>query len=170
MASLLASSRMILASPVSTSRVLDVEQPRRVAAEDGGALPESKRRGGHHVVDRMLLPRNRVIGAEYDLTRAHLRHQMPKRFFGEDQRVEIHLVEICRRLFLEDDVRIAIDRRHEAGVIGTWRVGTEIAASMRCENLEAREFVQRPFEDEMLQRDGGVQRIADGVRQPSVAL
>src|SRR5947207_15748178 len=110
MASLLASSRMILSSPVSTLGILDVEQPRRVAAEDGGALRERKRRGGHHVVDRMLLPRNRMIGAEHDLARAYLRHQMPKRFFGEDQRVEIHLVEVFRRLFLEDDVGIAIDR------------------------------------------------------------
>src|SRR5678816_153653 len=117
----------------------------------------------------MLFPGNRVIGAEHDLARAHLRHQMPERFLREHQRVEIDLVEILRRLLLEDDVRVAIDRRYEAGMVGTRSVGTEIATAVRRDDVEAGKFVQGALEDQMLQRDSGVEGIADGVRQPSVA-
>src|ERR1700682_5185620 len=49
-------------------------------------------------------------------------------------------------------------------------VGAEIAAAMRGNDLEAREAVERSLEDQMLQGNRGVERIADGVRQPAIAL
>ena len=36
---------------------------------------------------------------------------------------------------------------------------------MRGAELEAREAVERPFEDQMRQGDGGFERVADRVRQ-----
>ena len=41
---------------------------------------------------------------------------------------------------------------------------------MRGQHLQAGEFVERTVEDQVLQRDGGGQRIADRVGQPAVAL
>src|ERR1700682_4997334 len=49
-------------------------------------------------------------------------------------------------------------------------VGAEIAAAMRGNDLEAREVIERSLEDQMLQGNRGVQRIADGIRQPAIAL
>src|SRR3954462_9615163 len=49
-------------------------------------------------------------------------------------------------------------------------VGAEIAAAMRGNDLEPGEAVERSLEDQVLQGDRGVERIADGVRQPAVAL
>ena len=146
------------------------EQPRRVAAEDRGLVLVAERRGGEHVVDRMLLPRDRMVGAEHDLARADLRDEMTKRFGREHQRVEIELIEIFGRLLLQLDVGIAVLRRDEAGVIGARRVGRQISAAVRRDDLEARKFVERALEDQVLQRDRGVERIADGVREPAVAL
>ncbi len=41
---------------------------------------------------------------------------------------------------------------------------------MRGEDLQAGEAVEGPLEDQVLQGDRGVERVADGVRQPAVAL
>src|SRR6266404_1887783 len=41
---------------------------------------------------------------------------------------------------------------------------------MRGNDLESRKTVERSLEDQMLQGNRGVERIADGVRQPAVAL
>jgi hypothetical protein len=49
-------------------------------------------------------------------------------------------------------------------------VRAEIAAAMRCNDLEAWEAIERSLEDQVLQGDRGIERIADGVRQPAIAL
>ena len=41
---------------------------------------------------------------------------------------------------------------------------------MRCDDLEARIAVERAIEDQVLQRDRGLERVADGVGEPAVAL
>jgi len=41
---------------------------------------------------------------------------------------------------------------------------------VRGQDFQAREAVQGSFEDQMLQGDAGVERIADRVRQPAIAL
>ena len=41
---------------------------------------------------------------------------------------------------------------------------------MRGQDLQAGEAVERAFENQMLQRNRGIERIADRVRQPAVAL
>src|SRR4029453_16152726 len=49
-------------------------------------------------------------------------------------------------------------------------IGGEIAAAMRGNDLEPGEAIKRSLEDQVLQGDRGVERIADGVRQPAVTL
>src|SRR6202011_1493692 len=41
---------------------------------------------------------------------------------------------------------------------------------MRGDDLQARKAVEGPFKDQMLQGNGRVERIADRVRQPAIAL
>jgi hypothetical protein len=65
-----------------------------------------------------------MVGAEHDLACADLRHEMPQAFRGEYQGVEKQLVEIFRRLLLQRDVRIAVLRRDEAGVIAARGAGS----------------------------------------------
>jgi hypothetical protein len=55
-------------------------------------------------------------------------------------------------------------------MIAARRIGAEIAAAMRRQDLQAREAVQRSLEDQVLQGEGGVERVADRIRQPAVAL
>src|SRR3982074_941702 len=149
---------------------LHAEKTRRVAAQDRGLVLIAERAGGEDVVHRMLLPGDWMVAAEHPLAGAHLGHEVAQALRGEDQRVEIKLVEIFGRLLLELDLRVAVLRRHEAGVVGARRVGGEIAAAMRRADLEGRKAIERAFEDQVLQRDRGVERIADGVRQPAIAL
>src|SRR4051794_11229408 len=54
----------------------DAEQFRRVARQHRDLLLIRKRFRRHDVIDRMLVPRNRVIGANDDLARADLRGEM----------------------------------------------------------------------------------------------
>src|SRR4051794_16138207 len=55
-------------------------------------------------------------------------------------------------------------------MVGARRVGAEITAAMRGDDLQSRKAIQRAFEDQVLQRNRGVQWIAYRVRQPAVAL
>src|SRR5258706_7944324 len=41
---------------------------------------------------------------------------------------------------------------------------------MRAADLQPGEAVERPFENQMRQRDRGLQRVADHIRQPAAAL
>src|ERR1700759_3733017 len=118
----------------------------------------------------MLFPGYRMIGAQHDLACTDLRRQMPQSLRREHHSVEIKLVQIFRWLFLQRDIWIAILRRHEAGVVVARGVGAEIAAAMGSEDLETREAIKRPLEEQMLQGDVSVEWIADCVRQPAVAL
>src|SRR6266404_7808059 len=149
---------------------LHAEQARRVAAEDRDLVFVAQRCGREYVVDGMLLPRNRMVAADDDLARTDLRHQVTERLGREHQRVEIELIEIAARLLLELNVRVTILRRDEAGMVATRRVGAEIAAAVRGDDLQAGEAIERALEDQMLQGDRRIERIADGVREPAVAL
>src|SRR5215831_15892109 len=137
-------------SPGGLALRLQPEQLGRVAAEDRDLVVVTERRGGEDVIDRMLLPRDRMIAAEHDLADADLGHQVAQRFGREDQRVEMKLVEILGRLLLELDVGIAVLRRHEARMVGARRVGRKIATAVGGDDLEARKTVERAFEDQLL--------------------
>ena len=62
-----------------------------------------------------------MVAAEHDQTGANLRHQVTQRLGGEHQCVEVELVQIFGRLPFQLDVRVAILRRDEAGVVGAPR-------------------------------------------------
>src|SRR5258706_1028721 len=63
--------------PGVRSGFLHTEQAGPVAAQNCHLLFVGEG-GGEDVIDRMLLPRDRMVAAEHDLSCAHLDHQMPK--------------------------------------------------------------------------------------------
>src|SRR5262249_9168157 len=69
----------------------------------------------------------------------------------------------------QDDVLAAEPLAGDAGVVGAPRVGREIPAAVRRNDLEAGEPVERALEYQMLERDRGLERIADQVPQKAVA-
>ena len=122
------------------------------------------------MADGVFLPRDGVVGADHDLPRAHLGRQVAQRLAGEHQRVEVDLPDVLGRLLLQLDVGVAVLRRHEAAAVHARRVRAQKAAAVRAQHLQLRVLVEHAFEDQLLLRDGGVQRVADHVGQPAVAL
>src|SRR4051794_36203799 len=55
-------------------------------------------------------------------------------------------------------------------MVAARRIRSQIAAAMRGKHLQTREAVERPLEDQMLQGNGRVERIADRIRQPAIAF
>src|SRR3984957_13925341 len=155
-------------APSKASLSVHSQQLGGVAAEDRDLVVVGARRGGEHMVDRMPLPRNGMVGAEHALARADLGNEMAQRLSRDHQGIEMELIEIFGRLLLEMDVRVAVLRRHEAGVIVARRVGWQIAAAMRRDDLEIGKLVERSFEDQVLERKRGLERIADRVGEPAI--
>ena len=54
-------------------------------------------------------------------------------------------------------------------MVGAVGVGGQVAAAVRGDHLEPGKLVERALEDQVRQRDRGVERIADGVAEPAVA-
>src|SRR5260370_16015655 len=92
---------------------------------------------------------------------------MTQPFGSEDHRVEIQLPQIFRSVFLGS---LAPFRKSYATVIRAAGVGWQIAARMGRANLEPREPIERPVENQMRQKNRGLERIADHVGQSPAAL
>src|SRR5215831_17284887 len=110
---------------------LHAEKACRIAAQNGDLVFVAQRRSREYMIDRMLLPRNRMVAADDDLAGTDLRHQVAERFRREYECIEIELFEIVARRLLQLDVRVAILWRDEARMVAARRVGAEIAAAVR---------------------------------------
>ena len=88
------------------------EQARRIASQNCDLLLVGEGSARKDVVDRMLFPRDRMVGAQHDLAGADLRHQVPESLGHEQHGVEIELVQILRGLLFPRDARIAALRRY----------------------------------------------------------
>ncbi len=121
------------------------------------------------MIDGHVGPTDGRIGPHNNLADAALGDQVPQRFGGEDQRVEIELPQILGGVFLERGL-VAVFRKHQALVIRPVGVGRQVAASMSRAELEAWKTIQCSFENQMRERDGGFEWIADHVGQHAVAF
>ena len=74
----------------------------------------AERRRREDLVHRMLLPRNRVIGAEQDLARADLRDEVAERLRRKYQRVEIELLRYSVGFFFSLMFGVAVRRRRRS--------------------------------------------------------
>src|SRR5215469_3538942 len=93
-------------------------------------------------------------------------HQVAQRLGCEDQRIDVKLFPEILAGALLDGTATGAGR---TTVIGAIDVGGEITAAMRSANLEPRIAVERSVENQMREEDGGFERIANHVVQPSVA-
>src|SRR5262249_59000925 len=94
------------------------------------------------VIDRLVLPRNRMVGADDELARADFRGQVPERFRGEDQRVVVHLPEILGRLLRELDARVFV-RGDTERVVGARRVGRQVTTALSPADRDPAETSER---------------------------
>src|SRR5206468_3414441 len=94
-------------------------------------------------------------------------HQVAQRLGREDERVDVELLEILRRLLLQR-LGAPVGKGH-ADRVGARRVRRQIAAAVRCADLQPGEPVERALEDQVRERDRRLERIADGVLEPAAA-
>src|SRR5262249_5023005 len=154
--------------PVASLR-RQLDQLGGVTAQDGDALLIGQAGRIEHVVDRTLHPGHRVIGPDHELARAMLGDEMAQSLAGEHQRVEIELLEILARLLLELG-SLALVGENRTAVVHACRVGGQIAATVGAADLEIRELVERTLENEVGERDRGLERVTDHVAERARAL
>src|SRR5947209_11498157 len=94
---------------------------------------------------------------------------MPQRLGGEDQRVEIELPQVFSGMFLQRHLAAAVGKGQTA-VIRPGTVGRQVTTAMGGAELQARKAIQRPLKNEMGERNGGFEWIADDVGQQAVSL
>ena len=94
---------------------------------------------------------------------------MAQRLGGEDQRIEIELLEIFARLFLQRRA-LALVGKDRTAVIHARGVGRQVAAAVRRADFQVRETVERALEDQMRERKRCFQRIADHIAERAAAL
>src|SRR5262249_17423317 len=151
---------------------LDLQELRGRLAEHLAPIRIAEARRFQDMVDRLVLPRDRMVGADYELAHAHFRGQVAQRLRREDQRVVVHRSEIFGRPLLQRDSRVHVggERGGEGEAVGRARgVRGEVAAAVGRADLQPREAIERALEDQVRERDGRVERIADRVREPAVA-
>ena len=79
---------------------VDVEQLRRRAAQHRHLLLVAERIAGEDVVHGLQLPGIGIVAAQHDLAGADLGREMADRLGREDQRIEVELLQVLRRLLL----------------------------------------------------------------------
>src|SRR5262249_9601677 len=109
-----------------------------------------------------------IIRSKHHLTHARDAHEVSQRFSGEDQRIEIHSLQVFRRLLLE--LLVALFGKRHASMIGAVRIGRKITTPVSRADLEFRKPVERAFEDQMGKRDCRSKRIADHICKNAVTL
>src|SRR5512135_268274 len=124
------------------------------------------------MLDSGLGPGIREVGAKDELTRPNLGRKVAQSLRGKYHRVVIHLPQILARLFLDAAVGSAwaSGRQGEAAAIRPRRIGRQEAASVRGADPQSGEAVQGTLEDEMRQRDRGLEGVADHVFKKAIAL
>src|SRR5262245_474772 len=93
---------------------------------------------------------------------------MSEPFSSKHHRVEVQLLQVLARLFL---ILVgAIGRKCDAAVVEAADIRREKTAGMRPAQPESRKSIERAFKNQMRERDGCFQRIANHVGQHAVAL
>lgn len=111
-----------------------------------------------------------MVSAEHDLTGTDLSDEMAQCLGGKHQGIEVKLIKIFRRLLLQLDVWVAVLRRNKTGVIGTRCVGRQISTAVCCDDLQPGILVEGALENQVLQRDRRIERIADGFASQPLPL
>ena len=110
-----------------------------------------------------------VVGSHDDAFRAVEAHQLGELVRREHHRVEIDLPEVAGRRPRQIAVRIGA---RAPGVIDAAGIGRQVTAAVHRENLQLGMPFEHAVEDQIMQRDGGLERVANHVveieaREPS---
>ena len=123
-----------------------------------------------HMADRIVVRHvERIVGAHEDVVGAEHLHEIFELVRREHHRVEIDLLQVFGRRLgqLVGDVGA-----RAPSVIDAARIAAEIAAAVHGEDLQVRVALQHAVEDQVVQRDRGIERVADhvGEIEPREAL
>src|SRR4030095_11539666 len=146
----------------------DLEQLRRGVTQHRGPLRVGEAGRAQDVVHRRARPGVGIVGAHDDLAGTGLGGQVSQGLGGEDDRVVIHLAQVLGRLLL--DRGGAADGEDPAALVGAPRVRGQEAAAVRGADLEPREPVEGALEDQVRERGGGLERVADHVVEEPITL
>src|SRR6266853_4944075 len=146
----------------------DPEELRRGVAQHRGPLRVAEAGRVEDVVHRRARPGIGIVGAHDDLAGAGLGGQVPQGLRGEDDRVVVHLAKVLGRLLLE--LAGAARGERQAALVGAPRVRGQEASAVGGADLEAGKAVEGALEDQVRERDGGLERVADHVVEEPVAL
>src|ERR1700730_6711698 len=141
-------------------RYLDLQQLRRVAAEDRRLVGEAElgARDEAHGIGRGHI--EGVVAAEQEGVAAPGRREILELVVSEDDRVEIELLQIARRLLRGGGAAVGACL---VAVVAAPGISRQEAAAMGDADLEARIGVEHAAENEMAHRHGAVERVADDV-------
>src|SRR5262249_23558351 len=142
-------------------RPLNSQQLAGIAAGDGGDGRSVEAVRGRDVADRIVVGHvEGIVRSHDDMVGAVETHQLGELVGREYDGVEIDFLEIAGRRVRQVAVRI---RARAPGVIDAAAVSGEIAAAVRGKNLQLGMPFEHAVEDQVVQRDGRVERVADHV-------
>src|SRR5262245_16337551 len=130
------------------SRRFDAQKSRRSLPEHPRTLGVTDAWRSQDMVDRLVVPWDRVVRSHQNLTYAHLGDQMPHRLRREHDRVIIELPQIFGRLLFQWHAGATLGEIPADG-IGARGIGAEIAAAMGRADLEPWKAIEGTFEDQV---------------------
>src|SRR5690348_16806672 len=137
----------------------DLEQLGGVAPHDRCLVVVAEPLGAGDEADRIRLGHvERIITAEQDVIAAPDLGEIFELMVGEDDAVEIELLQIARRVALDRAAGIAA---RAVTVVAASRISRQEPAAMGDANLEPRMGVEHAAEDEVAYRHGRIEGIAD---------
>src|ERR1700730_2117363 len=92
---------------------------------------------------------------------------MPQRLWRENDRIEIKLLQIFARFFL--DGLFALVGKHHAPMVHAIGIRRQEAASMGRANLQVGKPIQSSFENHVRKENGRFERIADYITQVAIS-
>ena len=122
-----------------------------VAAKNRDEFGVAQSRCIEDMIDGPFYPGDCVVRSNHDLACAVFVDQVAQSFGGEDQGIEIELLQVLTRLFLQD-WSFALVGKDRAAVIHPRGIGREVTAAVRCADFHVREAVERGLEDQMSKR------------------
>src|SRR3954470_17909042 len=140
----------------------------QVVAENRHPVGVAQTWRAEHVIDRGGRPRERCVRSEHDLAGTRPGDKMPQALGGEDERVEIELLQIVAWRVLVGAG--AVRGKGEAAVVETAGIRGQEPTAVRGADLQARKPIEGAFEDQVRDRDRRLERVADDIREEPVAL
>src|SRR5262249_16701824 len=142
---------------------VEAQQFGGVAAEDGDFIVIAEARRVENEVDRRFRPGIGEIGSHHELTCADLCHEVANAFGTKHHGVVVEGLQVFGRRIFDAAVRTTRTQvwPRRAALIKTAGVGWQVATGVRGADLKRGVAVERALENEVRERNGRLQRVAD---------